>query len=339
MEKHKKRVTIKDVAEHANVSIGTVSRAINDSGYVGKEARKKIVDAIKNLNYIPNTTARSMVNKKSAIVGVAVPEINNPYLAELVVRIEASLSKKNYSIMLCNTQYKYHKIANFVDDLVMRNAEGVIFIATDIIDENILKKLKNYLYTVSIGQHISDFDSIVFDDYKTAYELTEHLINIGHRRIAMIGFNQNASQTMERVRGFRAAMQKHDVNVSPDYLISSEGGENSGYYAAKKLLSLKLPPTAIMAINDFYAVHTYAAITESGKNVGSDISVVGFDDILMARLIHPALTTVRYDTQAIADLSTSILHEKIITKTDMNREIVLSCNVVLRESARQLNKE
>ena len=120
-----------------------------------------------------------MINKKSAIIGVTVPEIDNPYLADLVVRIESAVSKMNYSIMLCNTQYKGRKIANFIEDLIMRNAEGLFLVATNISDPTLLKKMDSYLYTVSIGHKLNDFDCVRMTDYRSAYEVTSHLIGFG----------------------------------------------------------------------------------------------------------------------------------------------------------------
>lgn len=338
MNNEKKRVTIIDVAKYAKVSTGTVSRTINNSGYVGEKTRERIEEAIKKLNFVPNAAARSMISKKSSIIGVAVPEINNPWLADLVVRIESCLSHQNYSVLLCNTQYKTSKIRSFVDDMIMRNVEGVIFVASHITDKDILRKLQTYMNTVSIGEHVGNSDTILFDDERAAYELTKHLINMGHTKISIIGFNENAEQTMIRVAGFKKAMEENGLEVPPEYMVSSEANENSGYMCAKKLLSAAVPPTAIIAINDFYAVHAYAAITEEGKKVGRDVSVVGFDDIMFARLISPALTTVHYDTKGIAQMAASMLTEKIAGKTDVTREINMSATVILRESAQRADE-
>lgn len=333
-----RRVTIKDVAEKANVAIGTVSRYLNNNGYVSGDAMERIQKAIKELDFIPSAAARSMINKKSAIIGVTVPEINNPFLADLVVRIEAALSKMNYSIMLCNTQYKSEKVANFIDDLIMRNAEGLFLVATDVNDESMIKRLNNYLYTVSIGHKLNGFDCIRLTDYEAAYELTRHLIEQNHRKIGFIGFNENAHQTVSRVEGYCAALADAGIPVREAYMLQSYAGHRDGYRLAKQLLSLEDKPTAMIAINDFYAMNAYSAISDAGLEVGKDISVAGFDDIFMARFLSPALTTVRCDSDALVESAISMLKEHMDKKTQsVPHDVELEATVIYRQSTCRIN--
>jgi len=333
MPNQMKRVTIKDVAEKANVAIGTVSRYLNNNGYVSGDAMERIQRAIKELDFIPNAAARSMINKKSSIIGVTVPEINNPYLADLVVRIEAALSKMNYSIMLCNTQYKSEKVATFIDDLIMRNAEGLFLVATDVNNESMVRRLSNYLYTVSIGHKLNGFDCIRFTDYEAAYELTQHLINQNHRKIGFIGFNENAHQTVSRVEGYCAALRDAGLTIREDFILQSYAGHRDGYRLAKQLLALEDKPTAMIAINDFYAMNAYSAITDTGLEVGKDISVAGFDDIFMAKFLSPALTTVSCDSDAVVENAISMLKEHMDKKTQgAPRDIELKSTVIYRQS-------
>jgi DNA-binding LacI/PurR family transcriptional regulator len=328
-----RRVTIKDVAERANVAIGTVSRYLNNNGYVSGDAMERIQRAIKDMDFIPNAAARSMINKKSAIIGVTVPEINNPYLADLVVRIESALSKMNYSIMLCNTQYKSEKVATFIDDLIMRNAEGLFLVATDVNDEGMVKRLSNYLYTVSIGHKLDGFDCIRLTDYSAAYELTRHLINLNHKKIGFIGFNENAHQTVSRVEGYCAALMDAGLAVRDEFILQSYAGHRDGYRLAKQLLSLEDKPTAMIAINDFYAMNAYSAISDAGLEVGRDISVAGFDDIFMAKFLSPALTTVRCDSDAVVESAISMLREHMDKKMQsVPYDVELESAVIYRQS-------
>ena len=353
MNDNRKRVTIKDVAKKAGVSIGTVSRYIGNSGYVGRDSKENIAKAIAELGYIPNVTARSMINKRSRIVGVAVPEINNPFLADLVVRIDAGLSKKNYSIMLCNTGYNPKKMETFIDDLIMRNAEGVILVATDISEKKVLRKIKQYMQGVSVGQKILNFDSINFNDFRTAYDITRHLIRLGHKKIGCIGFNAYASQTVERLEGVMTALKDTGLAVDEKYMlgyddpaykiVEHDGGENGGYIFAKRLLELKDPPTAIVAINDFYAIGAYEAIYEMNLRVGEDISVMGFDDVNIAKFMTPSLTTVNCNTGTMADLAVALLTSKMAdgetpVGTEEGKDIVLSSDIILRESVKPPEK-
>ncbi|MDR1579526.1 MAG: LacI family transcriptional regulator [Synergistaceae bacterium] len=346
MKMRNKRITIKDVALSAGVSTGTVSRFIRNHGYVGEGARSKIAAAIRELQYVPSAAARSMINKDSQIIGIAVPEINNPFLADLVVKIEAGLSRKNYSIMICNTGYNIVKVEHFMDDLIMRDADGVVMIATQGTPK-ILEKMKAFMHGVIVGQKTSNFDSINFDDRKAAYDIASHLIGLGHREIACIGFHVNAPQTIDRRDGVLAALGDHGIQARQEYMIGEDGSShpkmesvaarNVGYVYSKWLLELSERPTAIIAINDFYAIGAYEAIIEKGLKVGQDVSVTGFDDISIAKFLTPTLTTVNCDTKIMADLAVEILMRKITGESgdaSVERNFTLPSEIVLRESSK-----
>jgi DNA-binding LacI/PurR family transcriptional regulator len=346
MKIRNKRITIKDVALSAGVSIGTVSRFIRNRGYVGEGAKGKIAAAIRELQYVPSAAARSMINKDSQIIGIAVPEINNPFLADLVVKIEAGLSRKNYSIMMCNTGYSCVKIERFIDDLIMRDADGVVMVATQGTPQ-ILEKMKAFMHGVMVGRKTSNFDSIDFDDRKAAYDVASYLIGLGHERIACIGFHVNAPQTIDRRDGVAAALEDRGIQARREYMIGEDGASrpkmesvearNVGYVYSRWLLELPEPPTAIIAINDFYAIGAYEAIIEKGLRVGKDVSVTGFDDISIAKFLTPSLTTVKYDTKVMAELAVEILTRKITEESDSDsagRSFTLPSNIALRESAK-----
>lgn len=329
-----KRITIREVAKYAGVSIGTVSRFINSSGYVGKEARDKIEEAVKQLNYLPNSAARSMIKRRSNIVGIAVPEINNPFLADLVVRLEDRLAKNNYSMMICNTKFSREKIANFVDDLIMRNAEGLILVSNSVKEKRVIQKMGEYMKTISIGEHVAYFDCIKLTDYEAACSLTQYLIDMGHTKIAFVGFHPNSTQTMERLQGYKDTMQKNGISLVEKYMLKT----SSEYDETKKLLEEKEPPTAIIDINDFNALKSYDEIERKGLKVGKDISVVGFDDISVARFLSPALTTVTCDTKKMATEAVDRLLNNI--KEDSkgsSLEVTLPSEMVVRDSVADLN--
>ncbi|MEG1011309.1 MAG: LacI family DNA-binding transcriptional regulator [Ruthenibacterium sp.] len=341
-----KRYTIKDVAKVAGTSTGTVSRYISNKGYVSQEARDKIEMAIEQLQYIPNTAARNMVNRKSKLVGVAVPEINNPFLADLMVRIESSLCKRGYSVMLCNTGFDAEKTSTFINDLIMRDAEGIILAASDIscTDSTLARKINHFMAGVSVGQKIPDFDCINFPDMQIATDMTEYLVSMGHKEIACIAFNDVSTQTIIRKEGVIQTLKRHGLPVRPSFFVGFEEGfhyvpgENGGYLCARKLLEQRPWPTAIVAINDHYAIGAYKAATEKGLCVGEDISIVGFDNIDLARFISPALTTVNCDTYAMAELAADLLHQKICGNYGMeSREIILPAQIVYRNSVKTLD--
>lgn len=342
----KKRVTIKDVAVEAGVSIGTVSRYIRNSGYVSETSKVKISKAIADLSYIPNASARNMISRKSKIVGIAVPEINNPFLANLVIRLEEGLSQKGYSVMLCNTGFNMDKASAFIDDLIMRDAEGIILAAMDIIcsDIELVNKINYYMCGISVGQKIINFDSINYAERKMAYEMTEYLIRMGHTEIACIAFNKYAFQTIERKAGYMQAIMDYNLPLREEYMVGFDGtldyvvGENGGYICAKKVLENERHPTAIIAINDFYATGAYQAAKEKGLVIGKDISIVGFDNIELSGLVAPPLTTVDCDVGKMAEHAVRLLDERIRGERDKTavQEIILPSEPVYRDSVNRI---
>lgn len=326
-------ITIKDIARLAGVSIGTVSRTINETGYVADETRKKITKVLEDTGFKPNTAAVSMKIKKSSAVGIIVPEINNPFLSELVVAIEDILSSENLSILLCNSKYRMDKEIGFVEDLIRRNAEGLIFVSSELQDEKVLKKIKNSLKVVTIGSKTADFDCVNFTDWQAAFEMVEYLISLGHRKIACIGSNSISWPTMERLRGYADALTKNGIARREEYILTAQDNINTGYARTKQLLGLKEPPTAIFAINDFYAINSYIAVREKRLSVGADISIAGFDDITMASLVNPPLTTVKCSTSALAEFATDLLLKRIRGNAcDEPKEVLLPAPIIKRES-------
>jgi DNA-binding LacI/PurR family transcriptional regulator len=316
---------------------------------VGEQSKSRVADAIRELRYVPSAAARSMINKDSQIIGIAVPEINNPFLADLVVKIEAGLSRNNYSIMMCNTGYNSQKTERFIDDLIMRDADGIVMIATQETSQT-SEKMKTFLHGVVVGQKTSNFDSINLDDRKAAYDVASHLIGLGHRKVACIGFHVNAPQTIDRRDGVMEALADRGIQARTEHMLGEDGssrpkmesGEarNVGYVYSKWLLELAEPPTAIMAINDFYAIGAYEAIIEKGLKVGEDISVTGFDDISIAKFLTPPLTTVKCDTNVMAKLAVEILMRKITGEsgdTPGERNFTLPSEIVLRESSKAVS--
>lgn len=339
------RVTIKDVARRSGLSTGTISRYITGNGYVSEAACKKIQAAIEELNYLPNQAARNMVSRKSGLVGVAVPEINNPFLGELMVRMEDALTQRGYSVMLCNTGFDPRKTENFIRDLVMRDAEGVILASTDLAGtgQALVGQINRTMAGVSVGQRLPQFDSINFAEFQLAQQLTEYLISMGHRQIGCIAFNKYADQTQNRRDGVVAALKQHGLPIRPEFFVGFDEefpyrpGENGGYLCAKKLMEQPQLPTAIVAANDHYAIGAYKAVEERGLVVGQDVSIVGFDNIEMSRLVAPALTTAACDIREMAELAAELLDKRIQGKyVGESKDIVLDAQIIYRSSVKSV---
>jgi DNA-binding LacI/PurR family transcriptional regulator len=235
--------------------------------------------------------------------------------------------------MICNSLYKYEKIYHFINDLIMRNAEGIILVSTDVPDKAIIRKMGDYLKVISVGQHTGTFDCVKLTDYQSAYALTEYMISAGHKKIAFLGYHPNASQTMERLDGYRQALLDFNITPEKEYILKTR----NGYESTKRLISLPERPSAIITINDFYALGSYLAIEESGLKVGRDIAVAGFDDISVARFLEPALTTVRCSTAEMSKIATDLLFKNIDKGINGEAiEQILPSEVVIRQSVNKI---
>lgn len=336
-----KPLTIRDISRLSNMSIGTVSRVINNSGAVSHASRKKVEEVIRRTDFQPNTAARSMVSKKSEIVGILVPEISNPFLASLVEFLEVALAGNGLSIMLCNTGYRYENISHFLNNLVRRNADGVFFVASDLLDEEHIERIRQKLNVVLINSAFGGFDSVNVTDWQSSFKMTEYLIAMGHARIACMGYNNASITTMNRYQGYCDAMKKHGLPLEEQLQRPSDsvsgGVRNRGYILTKELLELNEPPTAIFAINDYYAINAYFAAKEKGLQVGRDISIVGFDDVNIAQLVNPALTTVRCSLETMTELATDLMMKKIRGEASAGpKAIQLTGELVKRDSVAKL---
>ena len=338
---NEKNITIKDIARLCNVSVGTVSRVINDSGAVSEATRKKVKEVIHKLGYYPNSAAQSMVSKKSGIIGIVVPEINNPFLSGLVDLLHHILTDRGFVIALCTSRYSNTDIIRFTDNMIQRNAEGIIFISSDIYDEEQIDRIRQKLNTVLINSSFGGFDSINIADWQAAFEVVEYLVSMGHKRIACMGYHESSMPTMDRYRGYCDAIKKHGLVLDSQYQMSAtncvEIIENRGYIMAKRLLELPVPPTAIFAINDYYAINAYFAVKEKGLRVGEDISIVGYDDIDICQLVSPSLTTVKCQVSMMSTLAADILMKKIYGEDLADvKSILLTGELIKRESVRSL---
>ena len=310
-------VTIKDIAAMAGVSVGTVSRVINDKEYVAPATKKRILKCIKETGYNPSVAARSLNKSPTNLIGVVVPEISNPFLSELFVSIEHILSKKGYALLLCNTEHHKSKFKQFINDLAQWNAYGFLIISVEPDAQDIAKLQEQGMNAVTIFVKTNVFDYVCVTESQGMFDITEHLISKGHDRIAYVGLSSELSTMGERFDGYKTAMEKHGLALNKKHMAIHEGRADEGfdstqksYEATRTMLGAADPPTAFIYANDHYAINGYMAIAESGLQVGKDIAVAGFDNIPISKLLMPPLSTVAYDTITMAELASDMVIRK-----------------------------
>jgi alanine racemase len=331
-----KPVTIYHIADEAGVSIGTVSRVINGKGLVSQKTRNKIQKVIQKHNYSPSQTAQSMVHKKSKIVGILIPQIKNPFFAHVIGDIDKKLYQHGYSMLLYNCEFSPERELKAVDDILGRNADGIIFLSTGIADQTIGEKIRNRIHAVAHCSGISGVDSVDVTNRQAFFDVTEHLISLGHRDIAFVGGNAYiSSQIAERTNGYFDALRKHNIPIREEFLFYKSGGnDNRTMLETKKMLALAHPPTAIVAMNDYNAIDAYQAISEMGLQTGRDIAVTGCDNIPFSAIMSPALTTVDLSIGLIAEMIADFLLKRMLSDDKSKpKEVIIPGKLIKRESS------
>src|SRR5690625_2799692 len=278
-------VTIKDVAKKANVSIATVSRALNNkTSQINDNTRKKIIEIAKELNYRPNLIARSMKTKKTKIIGFIIPDIENPFFPKLARRVEQMLKEKGYNTILCNTDGDENKELEYFDLLMEKHVDGIIYTNISMnINKEILSIIKSQNPPiVLLDRHLLDLNinvnSVYLDNEFAGYIATKHLIKLGHKNIACITGPKGIVSSKERLNGYIRAHQESGLNVNKNYIVTGDYKIEGGYKGAKKILQNR-EITSIFAFNDLMALGVYEASLEKNIKIPNDLSVVGIDNL------------------------------------------------------------
>jgi len=307
--------TILDVALKAKVSIATVSRVVNNSSHkVHSTTRKSVLKAIRKLDYRPNALAKGLLMKKTMTVGIIIPDISNPYYAEIVRGIQDMADQFGYAILLLNTDRNQDRIIKHIYFLREKSADGIIFSGGMIHGKEVLSALKELSKrVVVIGRHKVDFPAVVIDNRGGATKATEHLIGLNHKRIGFIGGLDESTSAKDRLSGYKSALIQHGCSLEKNLVKKGDFTPGSGYLLTKELIQ-KEQFTAILAANDQMAFGTVRAAKESGLRVPNDLSVIGFDNTPFSSYFDPSLTTVEipmYPIGAAAmEMLVSLISEK-----------------------------
>ena len=328
-------MTIKEIARLAEVSTSTVSRVLNDSGYVKQEVRERVEKIIDDTGYLPSDTAKDLKKKNTKLIGIIIPKLSSRTIGLVADGITKVLDENGYSSILANTGLDFKKEIEFIKIFKQKRVDGIIFVATNIVEEHIklLKKMK--IPTVFIGQDSSsyDFSCVVHDDYGATVEMTNYLLNKGHRKIGFVGVDEiDRAVGYQRRRGYEAALKEHGIDVDRN-LISIGNFEISSVDASMRKL-MKENPTAIFAVTDNLAVGAINYLLKNGYRVPEDISVVGEGDSGIAEIYNPGLTTIKYQYLESGEESARVLMR--ILKTDKSEKKIMNYRLVERESARKI---
>ncbi len=327
--------TIKDIAKRAGVSVATVSHVMNKTRFVSDILKKRVKNAMIELDYYPNIMAGSLRSHKTKVIGLIVPDNSNPLFAALSMLLEQMSTPSNYNIILCNSSYDLENELNCIELLRSKRVDGLIIIPTMTNPECINQLIDSKLPVVTLHHIIPgcEADSVVINNFKGTYEATEYLINLGHRHIGYIDRPVSLQHSMERFKGYRDALKEHGVKYYDSVIQCNGFNYIDGAEAMKKLLEKEPDITAVLAFNDTIAIGVIRALNDKGIKIPEDISVVGFDDIELSSFITPRLTTVHFPKHKMAETAVELLLKRI-GNPDIKKPIkkVLPLNFIIRES-------
>jgi LacI family transcriptional regulator, fructose operon transcriptional repressor len=325
-------VSIKDVAEAAEVSTATVSRVLSNGLHVRPEVRERVMAVVERLGYRPNLVARSLRSQQSTTIGLIVSDICNPFFTSLSRAVEDTAYEQGYSVLLCNTDESPEKEAMYLNLMLDTSVAGAIMSPTRQTVANLTTA--NFSFpTVVVDRSIAngDVDAVLLDNVDAAYRLTTHLIEQGYRRIAALC--SEMSTGLERQAGYERALRAHGLFPRAEYMKYVAPKIETGYVAALKMLDAAEPPDAFFTVNSMLAAGALQAIRERNLRIPDDIALVTFDETTWASLVQPAITLIAQPTYEIGKTAAELLLQRIANPGRPTRQVILKGQLQVRGSS------
>lgn len=347
-----KKMTIKDIARLAEVSITTVSKIINGKDHdISQATIERVKQIMQENRYVPNKLAGSLVTKTTKTIGLVIPDITNPFFPELVRGAEDRANEAGYSLFFCNSDDKLEKETQYIKSLMEKMVDGIIFTAAST-DSSRKAAFKNISSPIVLVDRVIEMDevkaSIVVDNVAGAFEGTKYLIGLGHRKILHITGPEKGTISQERLSGYEQALNEAGIAKDSNLVLSGHFKLEWGYEAMAQAFKNDLAFTAVFCGNDLIALGAMKYLKEQGKRIPEDCSVLGYDDIQIASHVDPPLTTIRQPKyqmgyQAV-DTMVKLLSKNELTPADDltaesytdGRKIVLSTELVIRQTCAPL---
>ena len=332
-------ITIRDVAERAGVSTSTVSHVVNETRYVSPAVQARVRQAMDDLGYRPNALARSLRMKRSQTLGMLVPDIANPFFAEIVRAIEDVAFQAGYSVFLCSSEGDLAKERLSTNVLVEKQVDGIVFVTAGASADVVERLVAHDVPMVLIDRELPgvEADVVLADNLAGGRKATAHLAELGHRRIACITGPSELTLSAQRVIGYRAMLDEFGIVQDDTLVLRGNFDYESGWQDTQALLALPDRPTAIFACNDLMAIGAMRAVFAAGLRVPEDISVVGFDNTPMAPYTNPPLTTIAQPIGGIGQAAIQMLLARIADKTRPPQRQTLPMHLIVRASTAALN--
>ncbi|HUZ04593.1 MAG TPA: LacI family DNA-binding transcriptional regulator [Acidobacteriaceae bacterium] len=334
--------TLADVARVAGVVSMTASRAINGSGYVSEDVRKRVMKAAEQLNYRPNVLARQLKSHRLNAIGILLPDVANPFSTVLIEGINRVFDEAGYTEFIATTNRSVDREKACLEAFADHRVDGLIVATrgTKIGDAALMRMARQNIPLVTIGRpfQLACVDSVTADHAQGAYDAVKHLLALGHRNIGFIGISPQDGKTLRRYGGYVAALREAGIEPNSKYTVGPPGApafatEEDGYQGMMRLAALKTPPTAIFARNDFAAIGAMRAAHKLGLVVPRDVAIAGFDNIPLTTFTTPPLTTVEQPIIEQGIAAARFLLDRITgDRAIPRRTTCMSCTLIVRES-------
>jgi len=329
------KCTMRDVARLAGVSVATVSAVINGTAHVSERRTQRVREAMEALDYYPDQVARSLKIGRTDVIGMVIPDITNPFFPQVVRGVEDAAREQGYSVILCNSNEDPNEERRLLDTLFSRRVDGVVIACSDASTayDTLLRRRFPIVFVDRIPRGLTG-GGVATDNVDAGYVATQHLIELGHERIAFIAGRLSLAPHIDRLEGFRRAMQTRGLAVRDDYLRMGDHSAQSGWQAATELFALKERPTVLIASNNRMLLGILGAAAELGIRCPAEISIVGFDDYAWTQHFTPRMTMIDQASYQMGRDALSMLVAQVRGGADKPRQdvLLLKAELKVRES-------
>ena len=333
----KRSVTIKDLARKLGISVSTVSRALRNAPDINIKTKQEVIKLAEELDYEPNALAKSLVQKKTNIIGVIVPELDMQFFSSAIRGIQEEAHKRGFNVLIAQSNENYNLEVENVKSMVASRLDGLIV--------SLSRKTKDFSHFDKIlrrdiplilfdrATDAIESSKVLADDSEGAYSATEHLIEQGYKKIAHLSGPQNLDITKLRMKGYLDALDENDIAVNEDYIVHCNLTREDAYRKVKKLMTSLNPPDAIFAINDPVAIEAMKVVKEMGLKIPFHVGIIGFNNEPLTDLTCPKLSSVNIPSKKMGQHSAEILIDQIEGTNSRIITETLPCDLIVRESS------
>jgi LacI family transcriptional regulator, galactose operon repressor len=322
-----------DVAQRAGVSVSTVSHVLNKTRPVAADTTRSVLAAVADTGYVPESVARSIGQSGFGTIGLAMSALSNPYFSNVVHGIDLHASAAGYSLVLADTHDEPDMELRAMSELMRRRVSAVILAPTGDGTAALRYARQVQIPVVLIDRFVdAPADQIAVENVEPTAALVDHLVEVGHRAIAMVAGRAGLSTTVERVQGFELGLRRNGLQPAPEYIVGGDSSEEGATDAVHSLLKLPVPPTALVVANNRMTIGAMRAFRAAGLSVPGDIALVAFDDFEWSDLFHPRLTAIAQPALAIGERAVDLALSRLADPLLEPRKITLHPTFVHRES-------